>query len=221
LNLQDVTRLRAGEISFTKFAAEQSRYFQRMARFFYGRASWARLPLELQDLEQLGLLAAWEAVQSYHLRCPGCRRGARTEEAYEAHVARQHPELLEKGRAPRPRFDLLEYVHRKVGRAMDHEVYRYVRRERFHGDMPVLLDELPEHEDPHEPAGLQLALACEPTQEHAAELRLLIDRARAALGPRQYTIFLAMIGGERVPSKDSTLINLAFINPILEETTSC
>lgn len=161
MNGADLIELKCGGTNFNRFARKHANYVGKLACFFYRRAQWCGPPVDEDDLAQIGLLELWHAVEEYRWRCPLCPRSAGCPEAFEAHALGAHGLLL----APRP--TILAYVHARVGRSMDHEMRRHMRRHKHHGEEP------PEHLEPSAP----------PTQEQVAELAGLVEAARAELDP--------------------------------------
>lgn len=60
---KDLEALRAGEMSFDRFATANRGRFRRWAGYFKER--WPQRALDLEDLVQEGLLAAWRAVDRF------------------------------------------------------------------------------------------------------------------------------------------------------------
>lgn len=151
-----------------------------MATWFLRRAGWANPPVDIDDLVQIGLVTCWAAIASYEVRCPLCARVADDYPALARHGERRHG-----AKRLVPRNTLLRYIHRKVGSAMDHELYRHVRRSKFHGELPVI-----------SPDFVPRSMRVDPRQESYAEFRLLLARAREKLGPKKHDIFLELLRGD-------------------------
>lgn len=160
--------LRSGEVSFGSFARANGPYFRRIAGYFFRRLRGVHAPIEHEDLVQIAMIELWRGTIDYRYRCPICPRASKVPELFERHCLRRHGEL----HVPRP--PILGYVHGRVGRALDHEVRRYTRRERFLGEMP----------------GLERPAL--PDQEAILELRLLVEAARKELDPIRRRVFEGM-----------------------------
>lgn len=156
-------RIRSGDRApELRHAAEQ--YVGRMAQYFARRAARVTGCIDADDLAQLGRLALVEAVTGYHWRCTRCMLASPTEEGFLRHSQRRHP-----GEAAIASPTILRHTHALVGRAMDHEVRRYVRRDKFHGELP---------RDSEAAAGYtqwtEAFARVEPNQEYAAEIALAL-----------------------------------------------
>lgn len=172
MNNSDLLGLKAGTVTFDRFARKHGDYVRRLAWWFHRRTSWVRAPVDLDDLVQIGLTELWEAVEDYRWRCPLCPKAARAPEVFAAHMGRH-------GKRFGPRPTIYKYVHARVGRSMDHEMRRHVRRNKHH------VDELFEFAEP----------AIPPSQEAVAELSLLVDAAREQLDPVRQGILAGMALG--------------------------
>lgn len=173
---RDLWALREGEADFNRAVVRGplSDYLQRMSTYYNRRGTWAQAPLEVEDLLQIARLELWSSVRRYRLRCTVCPKYASTREAFLKHMATRHPD-----KAPIPRPTLMRWVHGCVGRALDHEVRRYTRRRKFHGEMPIRLP------------------AIGADQESAAELAWLIAAAQKSLGPTEQVVFQRLLLGSR------------------------
>lgn len=173
MNGADLIELKCGGTNFDRFARRHANYVGKLACWFHRRAQWCAAPVDEDDLAQIGLLELWHAVDEYRWRCPSCRRSAGCPEAFDAHVLGAHGRLL----SPRP--TILTYVHARVGRSMDHEMRRHMRRHKHHGEEP------PEHLEPSAP----------PTQEQVTELAQLVEAARAELDPVRQQVLAGLALG--------------------------
>ncbi len=174
LNESDLLALRAGAVSFPEFLRVHRRYFERQAEYFGKRAAWARAPLDLSDLEQIAMVACWHAVRHYHWQCSACGRITKSAQEFRAHVAKSHK------RAVSPRLTMTEYVHGRVGSALDHEVTRYVRRLKFTGDLPKHFES-----------------ADHATPEALVAYRELVEQVSTALDPIDRVVFEALASGHQ------------------------
>ncbi len=172
MNGADLLGLKLGQVTFDDHVRKHGDYVRRLATWFHRRTSWVRMPIDLDDLMQIGLVEMWQAVGEYRWRCQRCPRSAECVEAFEIH-SRRH------GVKPMPRPTILKYVHARVGRSMDHELRRHVRRNKYH------VDELFEYAEP----------ASGPTQEAVAELSLLVAAARRELDPVRQQVLAGMAFG--------------------------
>jgi hypothetical protein len=135
-----------------------------MAAYFARRAARVTAVIDEDDLEQLGRMALLESVGTYHWRCAHCMLASETEGGFVRHVERRHPD--------RPAIaspTILRYVHATVGRAMDHEVRRYQRRDKFHAEPPSDRQASGEYE-----TWFDRLRWAEPVQEHVAGLALVL-----------------------------------------------
>lgn len=226
----DVEALRSGAIDFGGFAKKHRAYFDKMARYFHQRASWAHLIVDVDDLVQVGMLAAWRAVQKYRFKCPACGRFAASAASLAKHGQARH------GKARPASPTLLEWMHGQTGSAIDHTVTRDVRRDRFVFDPPTASQRRKSADRGMDESGgadwFEFKLVQNPTQEHAAEFSMLMDEAMRNLAPIQIDVLSAMIAGEspveaveawgftrsaaeREAKKIRTEINLEFIYPMV------
>src|SRR5258708_3428794 len=129
MNGKDLLELKEGRMSFATFFKKHRHRMERMATYFFNRARWAHLPIDVGDLVQLGATACWQGVQDYWYRCSVCKRWAASKAELQAHAAIRHA-----GVAVRADPSLYQWGFGRVGSAMDHEVTRYVRREKFVGE---------------------------------------------------------------------------------------
>ncbi len=169
MNNSDLLKLKAGMVTFDGFVREHGNYVRRLASWFHRRTSWVRSPVDQEDLVQIGLIELWKAVEDYRWRCPVCPKAAKIPEVFVAHAARHGKKLT-------PRPPILRYVHARVGRSMDHEMRRYVRRHKHH------VDELFDYVEPSIPA----------SQEAIVDLSMLIDAARVQLDPVRQQVLVGM-----------------------------
>lgn len=169
MRAEDLLALKLGEVTFDQFARQHASYVDRLAGWFWRRTSWCSSPVDQEDLVQIGWVELWHAVDEYRWWCPACPRSAGSPDAFEAHSKRVHLRRLA------PRQGIFKYVHARVGRSMGHEMRRYLRRSKFHG-------EVPEWEGPAVP----------PSQEEAAELALLVEAARRELDPVRQQVLAGM-----------------------------
>lgn len=183
--------LRMGRIDFQTAMLRGHGYIERMALFYWKRASWApSLPIDLTDLRQIIAIAIWKAVREYEWRCPACHMAWNSEVEFEAHRI-THPAVTE----PSPTLE--RWVHGQVGNALDHEVRRYTRRGKFYEKAREYVSK-PDHvlafssvlpENPVEPRE-------EARQETICELRALVEHARLTLDPKRQKVFEAMMHDE-------------------------
>lgn len=192
MNAADLLELREGRVDFRAFLGRHGDYVRRMVRVA-ARPIVRRTrplganPIELQDLDQVARVEIWLAVHEYGWCCPACPRAADSPEGLERHSIRAH------GASLPPRGDIFRFVHGRVGRALDHEVRRYVRRGRFWGVLPTEVEEDVSVERWR--GGAQ-----EPDQEARAELSAVVAEARRVLGARAEEILERLALGD--PARD-------------------
>jgi hypothetical protein len=171
MNETDLQCLRDGEVEFGVFVSEHSEYTRRMVRHFAWSLTGVRAPIDGDDLVQLAHLALWDAVRKYEYRCPACPRAADSRAKFVRHVEARHGERM----IPSP--TLFAHVHSKVGRALDHEVRRYVRRRKWEGGEVM---------DIHD---------AEDRIEERVLFAQMVEVARKKLKPREQEVFRAMVEG--------------------------
>lgn len=172
IKCSDLIALKTGQSDFERFArGKGAEYVRRLSSYFWRRSSWCRSPIDQEDLFSIGLAALWEAVRAYRFRCPLCPFTSAEIASYKLHQLAVHGAPWTH---PQPR--MFRWVHAQVGRSMDHEMRRYTRRARWNAD------EIPEGYEPSEP----------PRQDDVLELRLLVEKARAELGPAHEAVLYGL-----------------------------
>ena len=171
----DLLAHKRGDIDFRELSSRTAVYLRKMARYF-GRAKCVREVVDYEDLESIGHCELWCAVEAYRWRCQVCPRSASSEADFLAHRAARHPESKD---GPWP--PIKEYVHGRVGRAM----YRAARK-------PLLDGKRRSTRDPE-----RIIVPVPASQDSAAELRALIERATEVLGPRAEELLVRMADGDR------------------------
>jgi uncharacterized C2H2 Zn-finger protein len=175
MNNADLLTLRAGG-DFSAFSSKVGEeYVRRIAWYFHRKASRFPSAVDLADYEQIARIALWTAVGEYRWRCPACPRRSRDAETFARHCRQRH------GRKLKPRSSLFWWVHGRVGRSLYREMRRAARRAKF--TAPELFDFV-------EPA-------VGPKQEQAAELALLLERAKKELDDKGREILEQLALGGR------------------------
>jgi len=184
VNVQDLLDLRGGRIAFVAFARQHDNYLTRLANYFFRRVLSIQCPVDVEDLKQIGLAELWEAVGEYEFRCPECSGRFTTHVAFAMHVSIDHPES-----EGQPRPTILQYVHGRVGRSMDHELRRHQRRSKYHDKVRR---RSPDSEEGDFEAQYSSELSEGATQDSLAELSMLVERARKELDPVRLNVLMGM-----------------------------
>ncbi len=175
MNNADLLALRTGG-DFSAFSSRVGEeYVRRIAFYFHRKAHRFPSAVDVEDYEQIARIALWTAVGQYRWRCPTCPRRSRDAEAFARHCTRRH------GRRLKPRSSLFWWVHGRVGRSLYREMRRHARRAKF------TAPELFEFVEP----------SVRPTQEQAAELALLLERAKRELDAKGREILEQLALGGR------------------------
>lgn len=184
---QDLLDLRAGRVSFPAFARQHDNYVSRLASYFFRRVEWIRCPVDVADLKQIGLAELWEAVGEFEFRCSACPSKYTTDTALALHLSISHA-----GEDAHARLSILEYVHGRVGRSMDHEVRRHKRRSKHHDERQVHGARGDGNETFSFNAEDCPELATQPDQEAMVDLAMMVERARQELDPVRLNVLMGM-----------------------------